>query len=63
VARTRRRAGGCVTSTEIELEAESDEHIDSPPVLEYGRRPCAIIDEKDEAPDSEEVVVPEEPGV
>ena len=36
--------------------------VDSPPVFEYGRRPCAIIDEH-EVLDPEEEVVPEDPGV
>ena len=38
------------------------EGLDSPLVLEYGRRPCTIIDD-DEHPDAEEEVVTEEPGV
>ena len=62
-ARKRRgRAGGLVTSTEFGLEAESEEDLGSQQVLEYGRRPCAIIDEE-EVPDSEEEVVTKEPGV
>ena len=44
------------------MEAESAESLDSLPVLENGRRPCAIIDDE-ERPDAEEDVVTEEPGV
>ena len=44
------------------MEANPAEEPDSPPVLEYGRRPCTIIDD-DEHPDAEEEVVTEEPGV
>ena len=47
---------------DVWFEAESAEDLDSPPVLEYGRRPCTIIDD-DERPDAEEEVVTEEPGV
>jgi len=46
------------------LEANPAEEPDSPPVLEYGRRPRAINDEHED-PDTEEEVVPrvEDPGV
>ena len=44
------------------MEAESVDDLDSLQVLEYGRRPCAPIDEE-EVPDTEEEVVTEEPGV
>ena len=43
------------------MEAESAGDPDPPPVLEYGRRHCAIIDQ-DEVPDTEEGVMAEEPG-
>ena len=44
------------------MEAESVDDLESLQVLEYGRRPCAPIDEE-EVPDTEEDVVTEEPGV
>ena len=49
---------------ELGLEANPAEEPDSPPVLEYGRRPRAINDEHED-PDTEEKVVPrvEDPGV
>ena len=49
---------------EFGLEANAAEEPDSPPVLEYGRRPRAINDEHED-PDTEEEVVPrvEDPGV
>ena len=45
------------------MEANPAEEPDSPPVLEYGRRPRAINDEHED-PDTEEEVVPrvEDPG-
>ena len=42
------------------MEANPAEEPDSPPVLEYGRRPRAINDEHED-PDTEEEV--EDPGV